>query len=145
MEILWILAIPLIGGLLLALFGCQRFAPELNSIMSFGTFVASAFLTVRVITDGPITALNEESSSPSTRAGGMQTGGSFCGTTVKATTRLAVLKPSETEKVAESVPFQLALGTKYSVSPVTVAPAVTTVVRPASAYSVPLAGRLLIV
>ncbi|MGE5028217.1 MAG: hydrogenase 4 subunit F [Betaproteobacteria bacterium] len=60
MEILWILAIPLIGGLLLALFGCQRFAPELNSLMSFGTFLASAFLTVRVITDGPMTALNEQ-------------------------------------------------------------------------------------
>jgi hydrogenase-4 component F len=54
------MAIPLIGGLLLALFGGQRFAPELNSVMSFGTFVASAFLTVRVITDGPITALNEQ-------------------------------------------------------------------------------------
>jgi hydrogenase-4 component F len=59
-EILWILAIPLIGGLLLALFGCQRFAPELNSLMSFGTFLASAFLTVRVITDGPMTALSEQ-------------------------------------------------------------------------------------
>ena len=60
MEILWIMVIPLLGGLLLALFGGQRFAPELNSVMSFGTFVASAILTVRVITDGPITALNEQ-------------------------------------------------------------------------------------
>jgi len=60
LEILWILAIPLIGALLLALFGCQRFAPELNSLASFGTFVASAFLTVRVITDGPMTAFNEQ-------------------------------------------------------------------------------------
>ena len=60
MEIFWILAIPLIGGLLLALFGCRSFAPELNSIMSFGTFVASAFLTARVVTDGPITALDEQ-------------------------------------------------------------------------------------
>ncbi len=60
MEILWTLAIPLIGGLLLALFGGRRFAPELNSAMSLGTFVAAAALTVRVITDGPITALNEQ-------------------------------------------------------------------------------------
>ncbi|MEN6630535.1 MAG: hydrogenase 4 subunit F, partial [Sulfuricella sp.] len=60
MEIFWILAIPLIGGLLLALFGCGRYAPELNSTMSFGTFLASAFLTVRVITDGPMTAFNEQ-------------------------------------------------------------------------------------
>ena len=57
MEIFWILAIPLIGGLLLALFGCRSFAPELNAAMSFGTFVASAFLTARVVTDGPITAM----------------------------------------------------------------------------------------
>ncbi|OGT08921.1 MAG: hydrogenase 4 subunit F [Gallionellales bacterium RIFCSPHIGHO2_02_FULL_57_16] len=60
MEIFWILAIPLIGGLLLALFGYHRYAPELNAVMSFGTFVASAFLTARVITDGPITAMNEQ-------------------------------------------------------------------------------------
>src|SRR5574340_536780 len=60
MEIFWILAIPLIGGLLLALFGYHRFAPELNAVMSFGTFVASAFLTARVITDGPITAMSEQ-------------------------------------------------------------------------------------
>lgn len=60
MEILWVLAIPLIGGLLLALFGCRQFAPELNSAMSLGTFIASIALTVRVVTDGPITALNEQ-------------------------------------------------------------------------------------
>ena len=60
MEIFWILTIPLLGGLLLALFGCRQFAPELNAVMSFATFVASAFLTVRVIADGPITALNEQ-------------------------------------------------------------------------------------
>jgi len=60
LEILWTLTIPLTGGLLLALFGGRRFAAELNSAMSFGTFIAAAALTVRVITDGPITALNEQ-------------------------------------------------------------------------------------
>jgi hydrogenase-4 component F len=59
-EIFWILAIPLMGGLLLALFGCRSFAPELNAVMSFATFVASAFLSVRVIAAGPITAMNEQ-------------------------------------------------------------------------------------
>src|SRR5262249_41196139 len=34
-------------------------APELNSAMSLGTFVAAALLTARVITDGPILALDE--------------------------------------------------------------------------------------
>ncbi|HUX91873.1 MAG TPA: hydrogenase 4 subunit F [Gallionellaceae bacterium] len=60
MEILWILATPLLGGLLLALFGCRRHAAELNSAMSFATLVASIFLTVRVISDGPITEWNEQ-------------------------------------------------------------------------------------
>ncbi|MDD5329806.1 MAG: hydrogenase 4 subunit F [Sulfuricella sp.] len=60
MEILWTLAIPLTGGLLLALFGARAFAAELNAAMSLGTFLAAAALTVRVITDGPITALNEQ-------------------------------------------------------------------------------------
>ncbi len=60
MEIFWILAIPLLGGLLLALFGCQRFAPELNSVMSFCTFVAAVFLTVRVVNGGSFTAMNEQ-------------------------------------------------------------------------------------
>jgi hydrogenase-4 component F len=60
MEIFWILAIPLLGGLILALFGSHRFAPELNSAMSFGTLAASAFLTVRVVTGGSFTAMNDQ-------------------------------------------------------------------------------------
>ena len=60
MEIFWILATPLLGGLLLALFGHKSYAPELNSAMSFATFAASIFLTVRVISDGPITEMSEQ-------------------------------------------------------------------------------------
>ena len=60
MEIFWILATPLLGSLLLALFGHQRYAPELNSAMSFATLVASVFLTVRVINDGPIIEFSEQ-------------------------------------------------------------------------------------
>ena len=60
MEILWILATPLLGSLLLALFGHKRYAPELNSAMSFATLVASVFLTVRVINDGPIIEFSEQ-------------------------------------------------------------------------------------
>jgi len=59
-EIFWILATPLLGGLLLALFGHKSYAPELNSAMSFATFAASIFLTVRVISDGPITEMSEQ-------------------------------------------------------------------------------------
>ena len=60
MEILWILVTPLLGSLLLALFGYKRYAPELNSLMSFATFAASIFLTARVISDGPIIEFNEQ-------------------------------------------------------------------------------------
>jgi hydrogenase-4 component F len=59
-EIFWILATPLLGSLLLALFGHKRYAPELNSAMSFATLVASVFLTVRVINDGPIIEFSEQ-------------------------------------------------------------------------------------
>jgi hydrogenase-4 component F len=60
LEIILILATPLLGGLLLALFGHKSYAPELNSAMSFATFLASIFLTVRVISDGPISELDEQ-------------------------------------------------------------------------------------
>lgn len=59
-EILAVLGIPLIGGLLLALFGGKRWAPELNSAMSAATFLAAGALTVRVITSGPMRALDEQ-------------------------------------------------------------------------------------
>jgi hydrogenase-4 component F len=59
-EILFVLFTPLLGGLLLAAFGTRKDAPEINSAMSFGTFVAAAVLTVRVISSGPFTAWDEE-------------------------------------------------------------------------------------
>jgi hydrogenase-4 component F len=59
-EIFWILAIPLLGGLLLAVFGYRSYAAELNSGMSFLTFVASIFLTVRVINNGAFSEMNEQ-------------------------------------------------------------------------------------
>ncbi len=51
---------PLLGGLLLALFGTRKDAPEINSAMSFGTFLAAAALTVRVISSGSFTAWDEQ-------------------------------------------------------------------------------------
>ncbi len=60
MEILWLLGIPLAGGLLLALLGGKRYAPELNSLMSFATLLASAVLTLKIIDDGPMTAFSEQ-------------------------------------------------------------------------------------
>jgi hydrogenase-4 component F len=60
MEILGILGIPLLGGLLLALWGHKYRAAELNALMSFGTFVSAVFLTVRVIQEGPVTLMREQ-------------------------------------------------------------------------------------
>ncbi|MEO8332062.1 MAG: hydrogenase 4 subunit F [Gallionella sp.] len=60
MEIFWVLAIPLFGGLVMAVFGMQRYAPELNSAMSFCTFFAAAVLTARVISEGSFTAWDEQ-------------------------------------------------------------------------------------
>ena len=60
MEIFLVLGIPLFGGLMLAVFGTRSYAPELNSLMSFGTLAAAAVLTVRVISSGSFTAWDEQ-------------------------------------------------------------------------------------
>ena len=60
MEIVFVLGFPLLGGLLLALVGHKRWAPEVNALMSLTTLVAASALTRRVITDGPMTALEEQ-------------------------------------------------------------------------------------
>jgi len=59
-EITLVLGIPLLGGLLLALVGHRRWAPELNSAMSLLTFGAAALLTGRVIAGGPMMAMGEQ-------------------------------------------------------------------------------------
>jgi hydrogenase-4 component F len=59
-EVALVLGVPLLGGILLALTGHKRWAPELNSLMSLATLAAAALLTVRVIDDGPITAMGEQ-------------------------------------------------------------------------------------
>jgi hydrogenase-4 component F len=59
-EIDLVLGLPLFGGLLLALVGHRRYAPELNALMSLATLVAAALLTGRVITGGPITSIHEQ-------------------------------------------------------------------------------------
>jgi hydrogenase-4 component F len=51
---------PVIGAAVLALFGARRWAPEVNVGFSFATFLASVALTVRVITEGNITAASEQ-------------------------------------------------------------------------------------
>ena len=54
MELVLLLAIPLTGALLLAVVGGRRRAPELNVVLSAGTFVAAGALTARVIAEGSL-------------------------------------------------------------------------------------------
>jgi len=60
LQLMALLLTPLLGGLLLAMFGSRSWAAELNSLMSFCTFVAAVVLTIRVVDSGPEVALNEE-------------------------------------------------------------------------------------
>jgi hydrogenase-4 component F len=55
-----LLAIPLAGGMVLALAGQSDQAPEINVAFSLGTFLAACGLTARVIADGPLVAWHEE-------------------------------------------------------------------------------------
>jgi len=59
MELLFVLAIPFLGGIVLALWGHRSFAPELNAGMSLLTLVVAAALTGRVIAEGPQLFWNE--------------------------------------------------------------------------------------
>jgi len=59
-EILAVLGIPLAGGLVLAAMGERDAAPGVNVLASFLTLLAAAALTVRVIADGPLLALDRQ-------------------------------------------------------------------------------------
>jgi len=54
MEIYWLLGIPLTGGTFLGLWGSRKNAPEINAFFSFLTVLAAAFLTYRIIEQGPM-------------------------------------------------------------------------------------------
>jgi hydrogenase-4 component F len=59
-EIVFVLALPVLGAALLALIGHRSFAPSVNVAVSTGTFVAAAALTARVIERGPLLALGRQ-------------------------------------------------------------------------------------
>ncbi|HXV09347.1 MAG TPA: hydrogenase 4 subunit F, partial [Burkholderiales bacterium] len=59
MELLLVLGAPFAGGIVLAVWGHRRFAPELNAGMSLLTLLAAAALTGRVIAEGPILVWNQ--------------------------------------------------------------------------------------
>jgi hydrogenase-4 component F len=59
-ELLAVLGLPLLGFLLLGLFGARRLAPELNIAISFATLLAAAALTLRVFRHGSMLAAHEQ-------------------------------------------------------------------------------------
>ena len=58
-EVVVVLALPLIGAAVLAVIGERDFAPEVNVAASFCTLLAAAALTARVISSGPILVLEQ--------------------------------------------------------------------------------------
>jgi hydrogenase-4 component F len=59
-EILAVLGMPLVGGVVLALFGHRKRAAEINIAFSAATFLAAAALVVRVIDRGPFSAFENQ-------------------------------------------------------------------------------------
>ena len=57
-EVVFVLMLPLVGAAVLAIVGEREFAPEINVVASFCTFVAAGALTVRVISFGPMLVLD---------------------------------------------------------------------------------------
>jgi hydrogenase-4 component F len=53
-EIYALLGIPLTGGIFLALWGCRKHSPEINALFSLLTLLAAAWLTHRIIEEGPM-------------------------------------------------------------------------------------------
>jgi hydrogenase-4 component F len=53
-ELWLLLGFPVVGCLVLALYGARPWAPEVNVAFSFATFAASVGLTARVIAQGPM-------------------------------------------------------------------------------------------
>jgi len=59
-ALLFVLGIPLLGSLVLALTGHRDFAPQINVGFSLGTLVAACVLTVQVVSGGPLFAWDRE-------------------------------------------------------------------------------------
>lgn len=59
-ALIFVLGIPLFGGLVLALCGHRPFARDVNVAFSGATFLAACVLTAQVISDGPLFAWGEE-------------------------------------------------------------------------------------
>ena len=59
-EIIAVLALPIVGAGVLAFIGERPYASRVNVLASLCTFVAAAALTIRVIVDGPLVTLGRQ-------------------------------------------------------------------------------------
>jgi hydrogenase-4 component F len=60
MELAVLLGAPLVGSLVLAIFGARRSAPELNAAFSLATLLAACALTARVVAHGDLLVAREQ-------------------------------------------------------------------------------------
>jgi hydrogenase-4 component F len=59
-ALLFVLGVPLVGSLVLAFTGHRAYARDVNVGFSFATFLAACALTARIVSSGPLLALNQE-------------------------------------------------------------------------------------
>jgi hydrogenase-4 component F len=59
-EVWFVLAMPLLGTFLLAIFGARRFAAEVNVGVSLATLLAASLLVARVVRTGPLLVGHEQ-------------------------------------------------------------------------------------
>ena len=59
-TLLFVLGIPLVGSVVLALIGHKAFARDVNAGFSFATFAAACVLTARIVSSGPLVVGDEE-------------------------------------------------------------------------------------
>ena len=60
MELWFVLGIPVLGTLLLAVLGARRYAAEVNAGVSLATLLAASLLVVRIIRNGPLLVAHEQ-------------------------------------------------------------------------------------
>jgi len=59
-ALLFVLGIPLLGGMVLGLFGHRAYARDINVVFSLGTFLAACDLTIQVVSEGPQFVLHKQ-------------------------------------------------------------------------------------
>ena len=60
LELIALLAFPLLGAVGLGVYGARRWAPDANVAFSVATFIAACVLTARVIEEGTLVVLREQ-------------------------------------------------------------------------------------